>query len=122
MVNNDNNGKHKFEEEVESLIARQRLRLSDKDTGDNDTSDSLEEETEEEEEEEVVVEEETEEVVSSEEMLMNQLGTSVEKLLAKHARGIIFGDDSDTTSPSLEPHTPESHQCFDKDSSDDDDF
>jgi hypothetical protein len=112
MVSNDN-GKRKLEEEAESSTARKRLQLSDDDAGDDDSSDSLEEEEEDEETEE--------EKVCSEETLMNQLDTSEEKLLAKHAHGIVFSDDGDTTSPSSEPLTPESHRCFDEDSSDDDD-
>jgi hypothetical protein len=62
-----------------------------------------------------------EEEVSSEETSMNQLDTSEEKLQAKHARGIIFGDDGDTTSSSSKPRTPESYRRSDKDSSNDDD-
>jgi hypothetical protein len=110
MVSNDN-GKRKLEEEAESSTARKRLQLSDDDAGDDDSSDSLEEEDEETEEEKVC----------SKETLMNQLDTSEEKLLAKHAHGIVFSDDGDTTSPSSEPLTPESRRCFDEDSSDDDD-
>jgi hypothetical protein len=41
---------------------------------------------------------------------MNQLNTSEEKLFAKHARGMLFGDDSDSFSTSSEPRTPESRQ------------
>jgi hypothetical protein len=51
----------------------------------------------------------------------DQLDTSEEKLQAKRTRDIIFDDDGDTTSPSLEPRTLESRQCSDEDSSDDDD-
>jgi hypothetical protein len=50
----------------------------------------------------------------------DQLDTSDEKLQSKRARGIVFGDDGDTTSPSSEPRTPESHRCSDEDNSDDD--
>jgi hypothetical protein len=68
------------------------------------------------------LEAEREEEASSEETSMNdQLDTSKEKLQAKHARGIDFSDDSDTTSPSSEPHTPESHWRSNEDSSDNDD-
>jgi hypothetical protein len=52
-------------------------------------------------------EEETKEDISSEESSMNQFDTSEEKLLAKHGRSLFFGDDSDTTSLSLEPRTPD---------------
>jgi hypothetical protein len=94
MASNKNNDKRKLEEEAESSAARKRLWLSDDDGGDNDSSDSPEEEDEEE--------------ISSEESSMNQFGTSEEKLLAKHGHSLFFGDDSDTTSPSLEPRTPDS--------------
>jgi hypothetical protein len=87
-------------------MARKRLWLSNDDASDHDSSDLPEEETEEE--------------VSSEEMSMNQLDTSEEKLQAKHAHGIIFGNDGDTTSPSSEPRTPESHRHSDEDDDDDD--
>jgi hypothetical protein len=50
----------------------------------------------------------------------DQLNTSEEKLQSKCTRGIVFGDDGDTTSPSSEPRTPESHRCSDEDNSDDD--
>jgi hypothetical protein len=53
MASNDNNGKCKLEEEVESLTARKRLQLSDNNGGDDDSSESPEEEMEEEETEEV---------------------------------------------------------------------
>jgi hypothetical protein len=66
MSSNDNNGKCKLEEEVESSTARKKLRLSDDDVDDDDSSDSPDEETEEE--------------VSSEETSMNQLNISKEKL------------------------------------------
>jgi hypothetical protein len=75
MASNDNNDKHKLEEEVESSMARKRLRLSDDDTSDADSSDSPKEETEEEE-------------VSLEETSMNQLNTSKEKLQAKRVLGM----------------------------------
>jgi hypothetical protein len=105
MASNDN-GKHKFEEEVKSSMVRKRLQLSDDAGSDDDSSNSAEEE------------------VPSEESSMNQLCTSEDKLLVKCGRGIVFGDDSDTTSPSSEPLTPEmlsSHVHSDPDSSDDDD-
>jgi hypothetical protein len=86
MASNDNNDKRKLEEKVESSTARKRFCLFDDDDGDDDFSDSSKEETEEE--------------VSSKESLMNQLDTSKEKLLAKRDRGLIFGDDGDTSSPS----------------------
>jgi hypothetical protein len=109
MASNDNNDKHKMEEEVESSMARKRLRLSNDDASDDDSSNSPEEETEEEE-------------VSLEEMPMSdQLDTSKEKLQAKRDHGIVFGDDGDTTSPSSEPRTPESRRRSDEDSNDDDD-
>jgi hypothetical protein len=108
MASNDNNGKRKLEEEVESSMVRKRLWLSNDDTGDDNSSDSLEEEMEEE--------------VSSEETSMNQLDTSEEKLQTKCVRGIIFGDDDNTTLPSSEPRTPESHQHSNEDNNDDDDF
>jgi hypothetical protein len=97
-------------------MARKKLQLSNDDVGDDDSSDSSEKEAKEEEEEE-----EGEEEVSSEETSMNQLDTSEEKLQAKLAHDIIFGNDGGTTSPSSEPRTPESHQCSDEDSRDDDD-
>jgi hypothetical protein len=93
-----------LEEEADSSMVRKRLRLSNDDTSDDDSSDSPEEE------------------VSSEETSMNQLDTSEKKLQAKRARGIIFGNNDDTTWPSSEPRTPESHRCSDEDTSDDDDF
>jgi hypothetical protein len=99
MASNDN-GKCKLEEEVKSSTMRKRLRPSDNDGGDNDSSDWLEEE------------------VSSEKMLMNQLDTSEEKMFAKRTRG---SDDDDTTSLSLKPRTPESRWSFDEESSNDDD-
>jgi uncharacterized membrane protein YdbT with pleckstrin-like domain len=74
MASNENNGKRKLEEEVESSMVKKRLWLSDED------ADSSEEETEEEEE------------VSSEETSMNQLDTSKEKLQTKCAHGVIFGN------------------------------
>jgi hypothetical protein len=83
--NDDNNGKRRLMEEVESLMARKRLQLSNNDGRDNDSSDSPEEETE---------RKEIEEKVSSEEMSMNQLDTSEEKLFAKRACGSY---DCDTT-------------------------
>jgi hypothetical protein len=61
------------------------------------------------------------EEVSLEETSMNQLDTSEEKLFAKHAPGMLFSDDGNTPSTSLELRTPESHQCSDEESSDDDD-
>jgi hypothetical protein len=81
----NNDDKHTMEEEAESSMARKRLWLSD-----DDSSDSLEEEEE----------------VSSEESSMNQLDTSKEKLYAKRARSILFSNDGDTPSTSLEPCTP----------------
>jgi hypothetical protein len=63
--------------------------------------------------------------VSLEDTLMKQLDTSEEKLFAKRGRGMIFNDNGDTTLPSSEPRTLESHWCSDKNSSDeydDDDF
>jgi hypothetical protein len=114
MASNDKNGKRKLVEEVESSMARKRLRLSDNNVGDDDSSDMPEDETEEEEEEE-------EEEVSSEEMSMNQLNTSKEKLFAKSGHNLIFSDDGDMTSPPLEPRTPESSRRSDEDSSDNDD-
>jgi hypothetical protein len=98
MASNDDD-KHKMEEEAESSMARKRLWLSD-----DDSSDSPEEEEEE---------------VSSEESSMNQLDTSKEKLYAKRARSILFSNDGDTPSTSLEPCTPGSRQCSDEESSDD---
>jgi hypothetical protein len=65
MASNDNNAKHKLEEEAESLMARKRMWLSNDDAGDDDSSNSSEEK---------------EEVVSLEETSMNQLNTSEEKL------------------------------------------
>jgi hypothetical protein len=65
--------------------------------------------------------EEEEEDVSSEESSMIQLDTSKEKLPAKRGRGMVFTDDGDTTSPSSEPRTPESHVRSDPDSSNEDD-
>jgi hypothetical protein len=65
--------------------------------------------------------EEEEEDVSSEESSMIQLDTSEEKLPAKRGRGMVFTDDGDTTSPSSEPRTPESHVRSDLDSSNEDD-
>jgi hypothetical protein len=50
---------------------------------------------------------------------MNQLDTSKEKLYAKRARSILFSNDGDTPSTSLEPCTPGSRQCSDEESSDD---
>jgi hypothetical protein len=58
MASNDNNIKHKLEQEVESLTARKRLQLSNNDTGNDDSSDSPEEVMEEEETEEEEMEEE----------------------------------------------------------------
>jgi hypothetical protein len=54
---------------------------------------------------------------------MDQFDIS-EKLLAKHGCKVFFGDDSDTTSSSLEPctpKTPSNHVRSDPDGSDDDD-
>jgi hypothetical protein len=101
MASNDNNDKHKLEEEAESSTERKRLWLSD-----DNCSDSPEE-------------------VSLEESSMNQLDTSEEKLLAKHVRDLFFGNNDDTTSPSLEPCTtkmPSSRVHSDPDDSDNDDF
>jgi hypothetical protein len=89
--NDDNNNKHNMEEEVESTIARKRLRPSDDNGRDDDSSNSPEEETE----EEAEVEE-----VSSEKMSMNQLNISEEKLFARRACSVLFGDDDDTPSTS----------------------
>jgi hypothetical protein len=61
-----------------------------------------------------------EEEVSSNEMLMNQLDTSEEKLFVRHAHGMLFDDDGDTTLMSSVPHTPESHQRSNEESSDED--
>jgi hypothetical protein len=66
------------------------------------------------------LEEEAEEV-SSKETSMNQLDASEEKLFAKRGRSMIFSDDGDNTSPSLEPRTPKSGQHSDEDNSDEDD-
>jgi hypothetical protein len=107
MASNDN-GKHKLEEEVESLTMRKRLWLSDDDGCDDDSSDLSEEETKGEEDE-----------VSSEESSM-KLDTSEEKLLAKQGRGMIFSHDGDTAMPSSEPCTPNSRRRSDEDSSDED--
>jgi hypothetical protein len=118
MASNDNNGKPKLEEEAETSTARKRLRISDDDGGDDDSSDSQHEDTEEE-------DEETKEEVTSEKSLMNQVDTSKDMLVAKHGSGLFFGDDGDTTSPSLEPRTPETPSSrihSDPDGSDDDDF
>jgi hypothetical protein len=60
------------------------------------------------------------EVVSSEEPSMKR-DTSVEKLLAKRGRGMIFSNDDDTTSLLSEPCTPESHRRSDEDINDEDD-
>jgi hypothetical protein len=118
MALNDNNDKHKLEEEAESSMARKRLWLFNDDSSDDNSFDSPEEETEEEEEDE-----ETEEEVSSDESLMSQIDTYEEKLLAKHGRDLIFDDDGDTTSPSLEPRTPETlSNRVRSDPDDDDDF
>jgi hypothetical protein len=48
-----------------------------------------------------------EEEVSSEESSMNQVDTSMDKLVTKHGSGLFFGDDGDTTSSLLEARTPE---------------
>jgi hypothetical protein len=101
VVSNDNNGKHKLEEEAETSMARKRLWLTDDDGGDDDSSNSQHEDTEEEEDEEM------EEEVSSEESSMNQVDTSMDKLVTKHGSGLFFGDDGDTTSSLLEARTPE---------------
>jgi hypothetical protein len=61
------------------------------------------------------------EEVSSKETSMNQLDASEEKLFAKRDRSMIFSDDGDNTSPSLEPRTPKSGQHSDEESSDEDD-
>jgi hypothetical protein len=116
MASNDNTSKHKLEEEAESSALRKRLRLSDDDGGDDDSFDSLEEEIE---------EEDMEEEVSSEESSMNQFDTFEEKLLAKRSRSFFFSDNGDTTSPSLEPRTPEmpsSRVRSDPDGSNNDEF
>jgi hypothetical protein len=107
IASNDN-GKRKLEEEAKSSTVRKRLWLYDDDGDDDDSSDSPEEETEEEEE------------VCSVELSM-KLDTSEEKFLAKCDHSIIFSDDGDTTSPSSEPRTPESHVLSDSESSDKDD-
>jgi hypothetical protein len=106
MTSNNNIDKRKLEE-AETSTMKKRLWLSDDDAGDSDSFDSPEEETEEE--------------VSSEETLMNQLDTSEEKLFAKRGCGMIFSDDGDTTSPSLEPRNPKSHGGSDEDINDEDD-
>jgi hypothetical protein len=110
MVSNDN-GKHKMEEEAESLMAaRKRLRHTDDNGDEDDSSDSSQEEPEKEEE------------VSSEVSSLNQLDTSEEKLYAKRARGYLFSDDGDTPSMSSDaPPTPESHRRSNEESRDDDD-
>jgi hypothetical protein len=89
MAANDND-KCKLEEEAESSTTRKRLRLSNNDASEDNSSNSPEE----------MEEEETEEEVSSDEMLVKQLDSSEEKLFAKRGRGMMFSDDSDTTSPS----------------------
>jgi hypothetical protein len=112
--NDENNIKHKVEEEAESTVGRKRLWLFDDDGGDDDSSGKSAEEIEEGEE------------VSLEESSMNHLDTSEEKLLAKRGSDLFFGDDGDTTSPLSEPCTPEtpsSHVCVDDPKgSEDDDF
>jgi hypothetical protein len=112
MASNDD-GKSKMEEEAESSMARKQLWISDDDNSDDDSSDSFdlsEREPEEEEDE-----------VSSEETSMNQLDSSEERLHVRRACGILFSDDGDTASMSLEPYTPKSHRCSDEESSNDDD-
>jgi hypothetical protein len=109
MAFNDDS-KCKIEEEAESSMVRKRLWLSNDDGGDDDSFDSPDEEEETEEEE-----------VSSEEMLMNQLDTSEDKLYDRHAPGILFSDNGNTPSIASQPRTPESRQCSDEESSDDDD-
>jgi hypothetical protein len=103
--NNDNNDNRKLDEEAESSTARKRPRLSDDDSGDNDSCNSPEE---------------IEEEVSSKETSMNQFNTSKDKLFAKcaHFHG---SNDGNTTSSSCEPCTPESHRRSDEGSSDNDD-
>jgi hypothetical protein len=113
MASNDNNSKRKLEEEAETSVVRKRLRLSDNDGGDDDSSDSQHEDMEE--------DEVTEEEVSLEESSMNQVDTFEDKLVAKHGNKLSFGDDSDTTSLSSEPSTPETSStcvCSDPDGSD----
>jgi hypothetical protein len=95
MASNDNS-RCKLEVEVEPSMTRKRLQLSDDDVGDDDSS-------------------------NSEETSIKQLNTSEEKLFAKRGRGMIFSDNSNTTSPSSEPSTPESHRCSNKDRNDEDD-
>jgi hypothetical protein len=102
MSSNDN-GKHKLKEEVDSSTVRKRLQLSDEGASDDDSSDSSVNET------------------AEEEMPMNQLDTSEEKLFAKCGRSMIFSDNGDTTSPSSEPCTPESHWRSDEGNIDEDD-
>jgi hypothetical protein len=51
---------------------------------------------------------------------MNQLDTSEEKMFAKCIHGMLFSDDGNTTLPSVEPRTLESHRCSDEESSDED--
>jgi hypothetical protein len=104
MAFNDD-GKRKMEE-AESSMVRKRLRLSNDDGSEDDSSDSSDS---------------PEEEVSSEETLMNQLNTSEEKLYARCAHDILFNDNCDTPSTSLEPCTLESHRRSDEESSDDDD-
>jgi hypothetical protein len=56
---------------------------------------------------------------------MNQDDTSEDKLVAKHDTRLFFGDDGDTTTPSLKPRTPKmlsSRVRSDTDDNDDDDF
>jgi hypothetical protein len=52
---------------------------------------------------------------------MNQLDTSEEKLYARHASGILFHDDGDTPSMSLEARTLKSHRRCSEESNDDND-
>jgi hypothetical protein len=111
MASNDD-GKRKLEEEAESSTTRKRLRPSHDDGGDDNSSDCFDSP-----EEETKMEEE----VSSDETSMNKLDTFKEKLFARRACGMLFGDDGDTPSTSLEPRTPESHRCSDEESSDDND-
>jgi hypothetical protein len=105
MASNDN-GNYKLLEEAESSTARKRLWLSNDDVSNDDAGDSPEEEMEE---------------VSSEETSMKHLDTSEEKLFAKRGGSMIFNDDGDITSPSLEPRAPECRPRSNEDISDEDD-
>jgi hypothetical protein len=64
-------------------------------------------------------EREPEEEVFSEESSMNQLDTFEKKLHARRACGILFSDDGDTPSTSLEPCRPKSRRRSVEESSND---